>query len=337
LKLLCDLTVLGNAERAGDRNTVRVILERYLQHLADVRKANEETIRFRQKYYRGFVAAGYGDTAVADLTHQHIYDYCRLREQGVGVSAETKKRINRACTWGDGSRRNLIASLSAAFNWAVRSGLITLNPLVGIEKPEASSRSAECLVTPEEHKAILANVSPAFRLLCIALENSGARPGELANATRKAWDDARGAFVYKKKATRRKGEFSHKTSGKNRDRVVRFTGEALEMVRRLVAACSSDDEYVFKLNKRSRWAPKRIVDYFAAVRAKLKLSKPLTAYSYRHTFATKMLKRHMRPADLAALMGTSEAMIWHHYSHIAEDDAYLREQLEKFMAESGNQ
>jgi integrase len=342
LKLLCDLTVLANADRAGDSNTVRVILERYLQHLADVRKAKEGTFKFRHQYYREFVAAGYGDMAIADLTHQHVYDYCRQREQGIGPSPETKKRIRRACTWNDGSRRNLISSLSVAFNWAVRNNLITRNPLVGIEKPEASSRSAACLINPEEHMAILENVSPAFRLLCIALENSGARPGELANATRAAWDDGRGAFVYKKKATRRKGEFSHKTSGKNRDRVVRFTGEALEMVRRLVVACTSDDEHVFKPKtmrnhkSRGKWVLQEIVTRFREARERLGLNAALTAYGYRHTFATKMLKRHMRPADLAALMGTSEKMIWQHYSHVAEDDAYLREQLERFMAESGS-
>jgi hypothetical protein len=102
--MLCDLMVLGNAERAGDRNTVRVILERCLQHLADVRKAKPGTIKFRQTYYVSFLAAGYGDVAVGNLTHQHVYDYCRLREQGVGPSPETKKRIRRSCTWNDGSR-----------------------------------------------------------------------------------------------------------------------------------------------------------------------------------------------------------------------------------------
>jgi site-specific recombinase XerD len=56
----------------------------------------------------------------------------------------------------------------------------------------------------------------------------------------------------------------------------------------------------------------------------------LTAYSYRHTWATEMLKAGMDVDTLALLMGNSAAIIRQHYSHLLADKQGLREKLERF-------
>ena len=60
----------------------------------------------------------------------------------------------------------------------------------------------------------------------------------------------------------------------------------------------------------------------------------LTAYSYRHQFATDILKAGRDIDTLAELMGNSPAVIRQHYSHLLADKQALREKLERFRARS---
>lgn len=61
----------------------------------------------------------------------------------------------------------------------------------------------------------------------------------------------------------------------------------------------------------------------------------LTAYSYRHTFATEMLKAGMDVDTLAELMGSSPVVIRQHYSHLLGDARGPREKLEHFRKAAG--
>ena len=72
-----------------------------------------------------------------------------------------------------------------------------------------------------------------------------------------------------------------------------------------------------------------IVDRFAKLRKKLEMPG-LTAYSYRHTVATEMLKAGMDVDTLAELLGNSPVVIRQHYSHLLADARGLREKLEHF-------
>jgi site-specific recombinase XerD len=54
------------------------------------------------------------------------------------------------------------------------------------------------------------------------------------------------------------------------------------------------------------------------------------AYSYRHTFATRLLMGGMSVEVLANLMGNTSATIHLHYEHLLADTAGLRSQLEGF-------
>jgi hypothetical protein len=172
----------------------------------------------------------------------------------------------------------------------VKNGLLTTNPIQNMEKPPANSRGREILVGPEDHHRVLTVVSRNFRPFLIALENTGARLQELAQATAKDWDDKLGALVYY--ARPKKGEFSHKTSGKKKERVVFFTGEALAMMRELVRRYP--DGPLFRTGHRHkddpgppRWRPKDIVKVFGGIRKKI--GTYVTAYSYRHTKHTNLL------------------------------------------------
>jgi hypothetical protein len=57
----------------------------------------------------------------------------------------------------------------------------------------------------------------------------------------------------------------------------------------------------------------------------------LTAYSYRHTFATEWLKKGQSIELLAELMGNTPDVIRMHYSHLCGDRAALALEMRKFM------
>ncbi len=79
-----------------------------------------------------------------------------------------------------------------------------------------------------------------------------------------------------------------------------------------------------------------VVDRFIKLLRRLKV-KGLTAYNYRHTWATEMLKAGMDVDAVAVLMGNSAAVIRQHYSHLLADRQGLREKLERFKtAAAGN-
>ena len=74
-----------------------------------------------------------------------------------------------------------------------------------------------------------------------------------------------------------------------------------------------------------------VVDRFIKLRKRLKVNG-LTAYSYRHTWATELLKAGMDVGTLASLMGNSAAVIRQHDSHLLADRQGLREKLERFSS-----
>jgi hypothetical protein len=57
----------------------------------------------------------------------------------------------------------------------------------------------------------------------------------------------------------------------------------------------------------------------------------LTAYSYRHTFATNWLLAGKFIELLAEIMGNSPPTIRKHYAHLCSDKGAIRKQLEEFM------
>ncbi len=315
------LMQIGAVAEAGDSNTIRVVLETYLQHIE--RKRKPATLALRVKMYRHFVAS-HGEMPMGELKHYHVYKFIEeMRKPRLNVKA------HRTCSWGDSHVASFIDSLHAAFNWAVKSGLIGKNPLIDIEKPRPRSRSRECLISPEQHRAVLAVCHPRLKDLITCLENVGCRPGELINATAADWDDSLGALVYYGDDRRRVDEFAHKTSGEKRDRVIYFTGEALEIMRRLVRERGKGR--LFLTRQSNPWTIQKICDTFKALRRRVGLPK-FTAYSYRHNFCTTWLKSGRSIEVLAELMGNSAATIRKHYSHLCMDRD-LRRQVEEFRRE----
>lgn len=331
-----ELSAINGVDGAKDTNTCRVICEMYLRWISTRRKF--QTMKLRRKVYVFFTDA-LGEVPVKDLTHHIVYkwlDQMREWRKHPGTGKPTR--------WTDGSVRNACSSVQVAFNWAARSGIITKNPLKGLEQPDARSRGRHALIgkTPKEreenHQKILAEASKAFRPIVICLHATGCRPGELANATAADFNEEIGAICYHAEATRQDGEFSHKTGRKGKERIIMLSGEALEIVK---AHCKKyPTGPIFRTGKgrrlhkhlpRSGWTVKEIGNRFKIIRERLKMPR-LTAYSYRHTFATGWLEQGRSVEILSELMGNSPAVIRAHYAHLLSNTVNLRNQLEDFKS-----
>jgi integrase len=178
----------------------------------------------------------------------------------------------------------------------------------------------------KNHSRILAGSPPSFRPFLQALKDTGARPGEIAAATAADFKLDMGALVFPKEATRRSEQFSHKTA-KRKDRMIFLSGETLQHVRALISKYPVGP--LFRRKSGRPFQKVNIVDRFLKLQKKLKWPT-LTAYSYRHTFATELLKAGMDVDTLADLMGNSPMVIRQHYSHLLADAKGLREKLQRF-------
>jgi integrase len=348
-----EIVCLGSVEVSGDNNSVRVVFESYVSHISRTRRSG--TVRVRLNALRPFCDFdGYGDLPVRLLTHHHFYRFQRQMQE----SPPPRKRAQPGgiMGWGPGKKwsagmvRTAITCLQAAFNWAAKTGLITKNPLRGLEGPSARSRGREALLgnTAEEiaqtHARILAAARPSFRPFLIVLEATGCRPSDLARATASHFDAQLGALVYHPDHLLLPGETGHKTGSKGKTRTVLLTGEALEIVREAVARHPEGPLFPAGRSRgRSRksgdWKPRPLTDKaiclrFNVIREKVGMPN-LTAYSYRHTFATQWLKAG-KPIDaLAAILGNTPNVIRKHYAHLMADQAHLRRLLEEFRTPGG--
>ncbi|HEX5270932.1 MAG TPA: tyrosine-type recombinase/integrase [Gemmataceae bacterium] len=208
--------------------------------------------------------------------------------------------------------------------------LVDTNPVAGVAHPRTTGRGRKALVTPEQHARVLAAVkSRGLREMLVALENTGARPGELYAASAADWGDEDGAIVYHAADARREDEYAHKNAGQGKDRVIFFTGDALAMMRELVRRRPTGT--LFRTRRGGAWDTATLNSVVAAVRKRVGLPH-LVPYSYRHSFITAPIKAGNTAEIVAEWVGNSPATIYKHYLHLFADRAHLRSQLKAFRS-----
>jgi integrase len=317
----------GKVPTATGEKTVADLWESYSRFLATRRSA--ATLKMRRKNLQVFLER-FGALPVGRLTAANVYDFL----DGMRLPRKHKK-WGYAVAWKDGSVRNCVDSIKALLNWSVRSGLIEKSPVGELEKPSGKSRGEDAVLTQDDHAVILANTDGALRDYCVVLEATGARPGEITTATAANFDPTRNAIVFK--ATAEDGQKRHKTHRTGRDRVIFLVGDALEIVKRRVelyprgpifgAVTNGTDGTVLR-----HWSDVDISSFFRRLRERSGVK--VTAYSYRHTFATRWLMSGRSIEKLAALLGNSPAVIMRHYAHLMRFAKDLRSELEDFRVEN---
>ena len=126
--------------------------------------------------------------------------------------------------WSKTTQRFALTVANGAMKWAVRNGHLTANPLHDLKRPPGRSRGPDILIDADLHLRLLEVVSPEFRQFLLAVQATGARPGEVAKveARHVVWDASCWMLA------------DHKTAGKTgRERVIHVPESVLAMCRDL--------------------------------------------------------------------------------------------------------
>jgi integrase/recombinase XerC len=223
-----------------------------------------------------------------------------------------------AKAWSGGMRRGAMTAVQRSMNWAAKMGHIKLSPVAHVEKPPQGQR--ELVITPDRFAEILARYDdePFRNLLHLAWE-TGARPQELLRVEARDVDLDGGRWMFTVKQSK----------GKKRARVVQLTDRALEICRPLVKKYPTGP--ILRNVDGKPWTPFAVNCRFERLRKKLGVKYCL--YTFRHSFCQRGLKNGVDPVTLANLMGHVDAtMIARVYSHVAQDQAYLKDSLRRATA-----
>lgn len=221
----------------------------------------------------------------------------------------------------DGSARSstykgrILASLQHFFNWAITKGVAKENPAEGAAAKGPAGHPRED-ITEEEEAAILeaarASASPLLpnpgwvEDWVVFACRTGLRPGEQRQLRWHAVDIERGLIHVGR---------GHRVKTPNSVRTVPVPSRALSVLRRLSQAEPVRDELVFRGGKGGEVATAYLTKRLQGLAEAAGIEKPISAYSTRHAYGTRLVQNGVPAWNVAELMGTSVAMIEKHYGH----------------------
>ncbi|HWE36403.1 MAG TPA: site-specific integrase [Isosphaeraceae bacterium] len=230
-------------------------------------------------------------------------------------------RAPRKRPWGDSTRRSAITVLKRALNWAAKCRRIPDNPIAHMARPPARRR--EKILTAEERVNLLDFYPEGdpFRDFLIALQESGARPGEIMRLTAADVDLADGTATL--------GE--HKTRGKTgKSRVIYLTPRLSALLAERMRSHPTGP--IFRNADGNPWNRQAVNCRFRRKRNRKRdpIDKGIVAYTYRHTYTTDALEKGVPVATVAELLGhESTQVIASNYSHLAEKKRHLKDAARK--------
>jgi integrase len=245
----------------------------------------------------------------------HFIDFVATKEPSIRLRTLAQGHIDRWMDdhpdWSDNYRHGCIRAVETVVNWYCQQWKLGPSPLGKIRKPTPKPR--EFIFTQEQVDDILAETDEPFRILCILLSLTGARPEELRLATK--------AHCAK--------DFSQLKFGKakgGRSRIIYVPAEGQEILRELAAV---RPEGPLLLNSRGKpWSKNAIYFRMKRLRDKLELPDGAVAYALRHTFCTAALEKGIDVFTVAKLMGHQNTeMVARVYAKLG--DKHLNDAVEK--------
>jgi integrase len=330
-------------EVAGDRNTVWAVLNAYLADCQN-RVKNEEMAESTRKMHdhvlRPF-SDRCGHMQVRELRPRHVTDWLAEMRQ-----PRRHPTVNRMVRWGDGTVKLARDVLKHAFKWASdEAGLISRSPFDGKSKGKKEKRrkrrpaQSRVAILDAEHELLVEQASRRtkkdFLYLLLFLYRTGASPAEMYGVKASEWDPKKKAFVIKATPQER-GRYKLAHLGENR--ILHIPDQLAPLAEELME--KYPDGPLFRSESGEPWKNSTLCARFKSIKkaanraaGKKKLTPVrdgVTAYSYRHQYATRWIEQGRPLAKLCELLNTSEAIIRSHYSHLFEQTASLRESLNDF-------
>ncbi len=235
-------------------------------------------------------------------------------------------------TWNGNTKRKAIAVLITALNWCKKEGMLTINPIARMEKPEAITRGREYVIPPALQELLISSAVPHLARVFRVLQLTGARPGEIMNAHCKHYFRQKGMIVLPWNPP--PGEWRWKNGAKTkRDRKIILPPIAQKIVEEELAKHSSGPIFrnrrggIIKGKSGLNWYWRKLVEK-KPIQDWCKLNsfdaKKLIPYGFRHSYITSMLLAGTPIKILADMCGTSVQEIERTYGHGHDEDDTMR-------------
>lgn len=284
------------AARVVIRGSVRSALETYIDYLREQGRdstADNADERFRLIVWSDLVAG----VPLEDLSRQDFREWRERLRNG-----RKNRSVNRH-----------VRSVVAGLNRAVKEGH-SGNPEAWNVDPLSDDTEAEATVflVPSQRKSIIEAASPACGDFLRAVEHTGGRPGELANATVEDFDLEGGTLILRHKKGR---------PARLRARAVVLTDDALRFFKRQAKSKLPPAPLLTDPERapwgRHKWADE-VQNAIAKVNAKARGNHRIpfraSAYSFRHARISELLQTYgVDPVTVAQQTGTSTRMIEQNY------------------------
>ena len=256
------------------------------------------------------ISQGHRDDTVRYLNQ--LCEYCGA----LGVSQLKKGHIRIWVeghrTWASVTRRNVIAIILAAFNYAeVMHDVRT--PLRGLKKPPPQPRLHS--FTDGDEAALLAATDECFRNFLFAAIRTGLRPFcELARLTADHVEETERGMMWRVYSTKTK-----------KTRKIPVRPEVVALARQLMKTAPKGSGIpLFRNTQGNAWTPMTGKERFFRIKAKLgwdkdPIKRRYSCYSCRHTFAHRMLSGYWNGGagcsieTLAELIGDTPKVAFDHY------------------------
>lgn len=250
-------------------------------------RATAKTLRDYSVHLRSFIAP-FGNRAANEI-------------DGKSLELHASKK-----GWSDSYQNNWLWTVQAFIRWAGR-------PDFSVRRPAKESRGAKALISEDTQRLILRETKGDFHELCRLLWMTGCRPMEAASITAEMVDWTSGTITLKK----------HKTKHKGKRRIIYLSPDALTLLKTQSLLYDGKGP-LFRGIGGEPFSIHAIVTRM--IRVSKRIGRSVTAYGYRHSFATRALAIGTPDTHVAALLGhTSTTMIHAHYSHLTEDSRLLRD------------
>lgn len=195
-----------------------------------------------------------------------------------------------------------LAAFKAALNFAYKMGLVSSTEQWDrVESYKGVGKRRERLLTIAERKKLLMASPPDLRAFLKALLLTGARPGEMANATVRNLDKT-GLLTL---------------DGKTGKRTVAISADALIHLTEC-AGERGDDQPLLIRDDGQAWARYYWRDKFQAARSAAEM-EDVVVYALRHAAITEFIVSGIDPMSVAKITGTSIDMICKHYGHLMKE------------------
>jgi len=318
--------------RAEDNCLVSAVIARYY-HFLD-REKRKNTLHLARTML---------DPAIADFGHAKVKELKPIivSDWLTKMSDEKRRKAKgREKPWNQSTRNTAACVLNRVFNWAKGQGIVTRNPIAGLEKPEKLVRGNNVVLPEALQDLLIETANQELAKFLRMLRGTGARPGELIHADCKHYQARSGALVFPWNPT--PGEYRWKCGRKTkRDRVIYLTPELKELVEGEIKARGGVGR-IFQTVRGKNYQNNNLTNIIIKLASHKKVrmwckennfdAEKIMAYGFRHSYITRMLKASCPIKLLADLCGTSVAMIEETYSHAHDDHEAMRRLFLQFTA-----